>query len=106
MLSGAQRSLAPRDEALAGLRTSSAARRSSTRAAPPAASAAPQAGAGSAAPRSAATRTRLGSSDLMVSDCCLGTMTMGHQNTELESHEQLDYAFDVAGVNFLDTAEM
>lgn len=28
------------------------------------------------------------------------------QNTEEGAHQQLDYAFDVAGLNFLDTAEM
>eukprot|EP00238_Polyblepharides_amylifera_P007840 CAMPEP_0196575914 /NCGR_PEP_ID=MMETSP1081-20130531/5299_1 /TAXON_ID=36882 /ORGANISM="Pyramimonas amylifera, Strain CCMP720" /LENGTH=331 /DNA_ID=CAMNT_0041894371 /DNA_START=238 /DNA_END=1233 /DNA_ORIENTATION=- len=32
-------------------------------------------------------------------------MTWGKQNTEVEAHEQLNYAFD-NGVNFLDTAEM
>lgn len=33
-------------------------------------------------------------------------MTWGNQNTEEEAHEQLNYGFDVAGLNFLDTAEM
>lgn len=33
-------------------------------------------------------------------------MTWGSQNTEAEAHEQLNYAFDEAGLNFLDTAEM
>nr|NIP75489.1 aldo/keto reductase [Xanthomonadales bacterium] len=47
----------------------------------------------------------LGSSDLMVSPVCLGTMTWGEQNTEAEAHAQLDYAWD-HGVNCLDTAEM
>jgi hypothetical protein len=94
LTAGAQRSLAPRGEALASLRNAPAARRSSARATPPAALAAPQAAAGPAAPRSAATRTRLGSSDLMVSSCTLGSMTWGHQNTEAEAHEQLDYAFE------------
>jgi len=28
------------------------------------------------------------------------------QNTEAEAHEQLNFAFDTAGLNFLDTAEM
>jgi len=54
----------------------------------------------------AANRVKLGSSDLKVSECCLGTMTWGSQNTEAEAHEQLNYAFDEAGLNFLDTAEM
>ena len=31
---------------------------------------------------------RLGSSDLTVSEICLGTMTYGEQNTEKEAHEQ------------------
>lgn len=50
-------------------------------------------------------QNRLGSSDLMVSEICLGTMTWGVQNTEEEAHQQLEYAFS-RGVNFLDTAEM
>ncbi|EFJ49001.1 hypothetical protein VOLCADRAFT_80874 [Volvox carteri f. nagariensis] len=53
----------------------------------------------------AADRVRLGESDLLVSACCLGTMTWGKQNTEAEAHEQLSYAWD-QGINFLDTAEM
>lgn len=48
---------------------------------------------------------RLGSSDLIVSEVCLGTMTWGMQNSEAEAHAQLDYAID-RGVNFIDTAEM
>ncbi|WP_055077590.1 NADP(H)-dependent aldo-keto reductase [Pseudanabaena sp. 'Roaring Creek'] len=48
---------------------------------------------------------RLGSSDLLVSEICLGTMTYGQQNTIAEAHEQLDYAI-AQGVNFIDTAEM
>lgn len=48
---------------------------------------------------------RLGSSDLTVSEICLGTMTWGMQNTESEAHEQMDYAIS-RGVNFIDTAEM
>jgi aryl-alcohol dehydrogenase-like predicted oxidoreductase len=47
---------------------------------------------------------KLGSSDLMVSSCCLGTMTWGNQNTDAEAADQLSAAWD-AGVNFLDTAE-
>ena len=39
-------------------------------------------------------------------ECCLGTMTWGQQNTEAEAHEQLNYAWDAAGINFLDTAEI
>jgi aryl-alcohol dehydrogenase-like predicted oxidoreductase len=48
---------------------------------------------------------KLGSSDLMVSEVCLGTMTFGEQNTEAEAHQQLDFAV-ANGVNFIDTAEM
>lgn len=47
----------------------------------------------------------IGSSDLKVSALCLGTMTFGEQNTEAETHAQLDYAI-AQGVNFIDTAEM
>lgn len=47
----------------------------------------------------------LGASDLKVSKICLGTMTFGEQNTELQAHEQLDYAI-AQGVNFIDSAEM
>jgi len=49
--------------------------------------------------------SRLGSSTLEVSTICLGTMTFGQQNSELEAHAQLDRAL-AAGVNFIDTAEM
>jgi aryl-alcohol dehydrogenase (NADP+) len=48
---------------------------------------------------------RLSDSDLRVSECCLGTMTWGEQNTEAEAHAQLDYAV-AQGINFIDTAEM
>lgn len=48
---------------------------------------------------------KLGSSDLIVSSVCLGTMTWGEQNTEKEAHQQLDFAWD-RGVNCMDTAEM
>lgn len=47
----------------------------------------------------------LGSSDLVVSDVCLGTMTWGRQNTRSEGHAQLAYALE-RGVNFVDTAEL
>jgi aryl-alcohol dehydrogenase-like predicted oxidoreductase len=47
----------------------------------------------------------LGSSDLRVSNVCLGTMTFGEQNTESQAHSQLDYAVE-HGINFIDTAEM
>lgn len=48
---------------------------------------------------------RLGSSDLVVSRICLGTMTWGQQNNETDAHEQLAYAV-ANGINFIDTAEM
>jgi len=41
-----------------------------------------------------------------VTKICLGTMTWGHQNTELDAHNQLDYAILEAWINFIDTAEV
>ena len=48
----------------------------------------------------------LPNSDINVSKICLGTMTFGEQNSEAEGHEQLNYAVNERGINFLDTAEM
>jgi aryl-alcohol dehydrogenase-like predicted oxidoreductase len=48
---------------------------------------------------------KLGSSDLGVSEICLGTMTWGEQNSESDAHQQLDYAVS-RGINFVDAAEM
>ncbi|MCF6338120.1 MAG: NADP(H)-dependent aldo-keto reductase [Gammaproteobacteria bacterium] len=48
---------------------------------------------------------KLGRTDIDVSVLCLGTMTWGEQNTEVEAHAQLDAAL-AAGVNFIDTAEL
>lgn len=48
---------------------------------------------------------QLGSSDLNISDICLGTMTFGRQNNQQEANEQMDFAVDY-GINFMDTAEM
>lgn len=48
---------------------------------------------------------KLGNTDIDVSVICLGTMTWGEQNTEVEAREQLDFALD-HGVNFIDTAEL
>ena len=48
---------------------------------------------------------RLGNSQLTVSKICLGTMTFGDQNSQIEAHEQLNYAVS-KGINFIDTAEM
>lgn len=48
---------------------------------------------------------KLGSSDLQVSEVCLGSMTWGQQNNQAEAHQQIDYALE-QGINFIDTAEM
>lgn len=48
---------------------------------------------------------RLGRSELLVSELCLGTMTFGQQNTAREAEEQLDLALE-RGINFIDAAEM
>ena len=48
---------------------------------------------------------KLGNTDLEVSLICLGTMTWGKQNNQIEAFEQMDYAMD-QGINFFDTAEM
>jgi len=50
-------------------------------------------------------KVKLGSSDLQVSEVCLGSMTWGQQNSQSEAIEQIDYALD-QGINFIDTAEM
>lgn len=47
----------------------------------------------------------LGTTDIKVTEICLGTMNWGEQNTEKEAHEQMDYAV-ANGVNFFDTAEV
>lgn len=47
----------------------------------------------------------LGNTDLKVSKICLGSMTWGEQNSEVEAHQQISCALD-EGVNFLDAAEM
>ena len=49
--------------------------------------------------------TTLPNTDIKISTICLGTMTFGNQNSETESHSQLDYAIE-QGINFIDTAEM
>ena len=48
---------------------------------------------------------KLGSSDLTVSEICLGSMTWGEQNNEKDAHQQLDLALS-RGINFIDAAEM
>jgi len=50
-------------------------------------------------------KVKLGSSDLMVSEVCLGSMTWGQQNTQAQAAEQIDYALE-RGINFIDTAEL
>merc|ERR1719163_1597947 len=47
---------------------------------------------------------KLGSSDILVSSCCLGGMTWGFQNTADDAKQQLDMALGF-GMNFVDTAE-
>lgn len=47
----------------------------------------------------------LGRTGITVSEICLGTMTWRTQNSEVEAHEQMDYAVG-EGVNFFDTAEL
>ena len=48
---------------------------------------------------------KLGTTDLDVSVICLGTMTWGEQNSQLEAFEQMNYSFE-RGINFFDTAEL
>ena len=57
------------------------------------------------APTSTMQYRKLGTSDMMVSSCCMGTMTWGNQNTDEEAAAQLNIAWD-RGCNFLDTAEI
>ena len=49
--------------------------------------------------------TTLPGTDIKVSKICLGTMTIGNQNTEAEGFDQMDLALD-SGINFFDTAEL
>ncbi len=49
-------------------------------------------------------KRRLGSSAIVVSDICMGTMTFGNQADEKTAHRVLDMSMD-AGINFFDTAE-
>ncbi len=48
---------------------------------------------------------KLGKTGIDVSKICLGTMTWGEQNSEVQAFEQMDYAIS-KGVNFWDTAEL
>ena len=47
---------------------------------------------------------RLGTSAIVVSEICMGTMTFGSQTDEAAAHRILDRCFD-AGIDFYDTAE-
>lgn len=47
----------------------------------------------------------LGQSGIQVPEICLGTMTFGEQNSQIEAFEQLNYALE-QGLYFWDTAEM
>ncbi len=49
--------------------------------------------------------TNIPNTNIKVSKICLGTMTFGNQNSEIDAHKQLNYAIN-KGVNFIDTAEM
>jgi len=51
-------------------------------------------------------QVQLGHSDMLVTIACLGTMTWGEQNSEIEAFEQLDWAVHEGGINFIDTAEL
>lgn len=48
---------------------------------------------------------RLGTTDLKVSELCLGTMTFGTRTGVDDAHAQIDMALD-HGINILDTAEL
>ncbi len=50
-------------------------------------------------------KRRLGTSELEVTEFCLGTMTWGNQTGQDDAHRQLSRALD-AGINVLDAAEM
>jgi aryl-alcohol dehydrogenase-like predicted oxidoreductase len=47
----------------------------------------------------------LGSTETLITDYCLGTMTWGTQTDEADAHRQMDMALD-AGITIVDTAEM
>ena len=48
---------------------------------------------------------KLGRTDLMISELCLGTMTWGTQNTSAEAADQIEMSID-HGINIIDCAEM
>lgn len=49
-------------------------------------------------------KTRLGQTDLRVSEYCLGSMTWGTQTSEAGAYAQIEASLE-AGINFIDTAE-
>uniref|UniRef100_A0A7S0ZKV1 NADP-dependent oxidoreductase domain-containing protein n=1 Tax=Timspurckia oligopyrenoides TaxID=708627 RepID=A0A7S0ZKV1_9RHOD len=57
-------------------------------------------------PSTSFSKRPLGSSSLMVTPVCLGTMTFGVQNTKEDAFQLLDYAVKTRGINFIDTAEL
>lgn len=57
--------------------------------------------------RDALRKVKFGNSDMVVTECCIGTMTWGSFNDKPEqAFEQLDKAVLEMGANFLDTAEL
>ncbi|GAB3002716.1 aldo/keto reductase [Psychrosphaera aestuarii] len=48
---------------------------------------------------------KLGSSNLDISEICLGSMTWGVQNTQQDADQQIELALS-QGINFIDTAEL
>ena len=48
---------------------------------------------------------RMGSTDVRISELCLGTMTFGSQTSLDDAHKQIDMALD-HGINIADTAEI
>ena len=49
-------------------------------------------------------KLRLGRTDVMVSELCLGTMVFGHQTDEPTAHRLMDHSV-ANGINFVDAAE-
>ena len=49
-------------------------------------------------------KRRLGRTDVMVSELCLGTMVFGHQTDEPTAHRLMDHSV-ANGINFVDAAE-
>ena len=49
---------------------------------------------------------KLPSTDLVVSELCLGTMMFGDQTSKTDAFDILDAATKDYGINFIDTAEI